>query len=262
MSCAAPPAGHEIREHFVVARLRQRYVERPRAVGLLHGMDVLEVLHVLPDHEQVILPLVNGLELRDSLVGIGLEHAEAPTRGLACPHHCRRGGQLQPIVADVEWGGLHQRHAAPRTGAGNVAGVVRVHRADESSQRGGFAARRREPGPGAPLCRASTPRATENAASMSPLELTARTHLAPKLSCIDDHPRIAQAGNVVFVRTLSLSSRLAADSWRRPSHGSNTPVVTPTTRTRGRKSRRRIAPPTFLLRGAVGLAHACAHQRN
>ena len=48
--------------------------------GCSLGMDVLEVLHVLADDEQVILPLVHDLELLDRLAGAGMEDPEAQRR--------------------------------------------------------------------------------------------------------------------------------------------------------------------------------------
>src|SRR5262249_51580472 len=50
---------HEIRQNFVVSRLWQSHIYRPLTVGLLFRMDMLEVLHILADDEQVILPLLD-----------------------------------------------------------------------------------------------------------------------------------------------------------------------------------------------------------
>ena len=57
--------GKKVRQHLVVARLRQRHVDDPRAIRLQLRVDVLKLRHVLADHEEVILPLVDGLELED-----------------------------------------------------------------------------------------------------------------------------------------------------------------------------------------------------
>ena len=59
--------GQKVREHLVVARPWQGDVDPPRAVGVLLGMEVLEMLHVLADHEQVVAPVVDRLEAGHSL---------------------------------------------------------------------------------------------------------------------------------------------------------------------------------------------------
>ena len=103
MNCDGAAARKEVRQHLVVPGLRQRHVDRPRAVRLLLRMDVLEVLHVLADDEQVILPLVHHLELRDRLAGARMEDAEAPASpsGPACT---TAGSvvKIEPVVAHVE----------------------------------------------------------------------------------------------------------------------------------------------------------------
>jgi hypothetical protein len=94
-------------------------------------MDVLKVSHVLADDEQVVLPLVHGLELQYAFAGAWMRDAKLPLRGLASLHDRRFGGELEPVVADVEWRTAHERHAAARTRAGDVERVVRMHRAHE-----------------------------------------------------------------------------------------------------------------------------------
>ena len=94
-------------------------------------MDVLKVSHILTDHEQVILPLVHGLELQDAFACAWMGDAKLPLRGLAGLDDSRFGGELEPVVADVEWRTAHERHAAARTRACDVERVVRMHRAHE-----------------------------------------------------------------------------------------------------------------------------------
>ena len=94
-------------------------------------MNVLKVRHVLADDEEVILPLVHGLEFENRFTRAWMEDAEAPLRRFACLHDGRLGRELEPVVAHVERGTAHERHAAARTAACNIERVVGVHRAHE-----------------------------------------------------------------------------------------------------------------------------------
>jgi len=69
----------------------------------------------------------------------------------------------------------------------------------------------------------------------------------------------AAAGKSVVARTLLQPARLAASPILHPFHGTKLPSGFETTRTRGRKTRGRIAPPDFRLRLDVGLAYATAY---
>src|SRR4030095_13625461 len=71
--------GKEIRQHLVVPRLGKGHLDDPRSISLKLRVDVLEVSHVLADHEEVILPLVNGLELEDRFSSARMEDAEVPS---------------------------------------------------------------------------------------------------------------------------------------------------------------------------------------
>ena len=124
-----------------MACVRQRDVNRPRAVGPQLRVDVLEMLHVLTDHEQVVLLLVHRLELAHEVAGARAADAHVPGRRFARPHGCWRRRrpaaadgpcrQFEPVVTHVERRRANERHAAFRTRAGDVERVVRMHRADE-----------------------------------------------------------------------------------------------------------------------------------
>ena len=67
----------------------------PGAVGLLFRMDVLEVLHVLADDEQMILPFVDDFELLDRFTGAGMKNPEEQLRLLPGLHDSRHGAEVQ-----------------------------------------------------------------------------------------------------------------------------------------------------------------------
>jgi hypothetical protein len=92
---------------------------------------VLEVSHVLTDHEQVVLLFVNHLEVRDDSLRIRVEHTESPRRALTRAHDlwCRR--ELERVVAHVKRRRFDERHPAPRALPFDVGRIVGVHRADK-----------------------------------------------------------------------------------------------------------------------------------
>src|SRR5215472_5287633 len=97
-------------------------------------MNVLEILHVLADDEQVVLPFMYRLELLDHLASAGMDDAKAQRRLLARLHHRRDGTEVEPVVAHVERRRVHKRHTAARTRSLYVRGVVRMHRTDPRSR--------------------------------------------------------------------------------------------------------------------------------
>src|SRR5262245_7047361 len=92
-------------------------------------MDVLEVLHVLADHEQVILPFVNHFEFLDGLACTRVKDAKHQLCLLAGLHYGRNRPEVQSVIADVERRSTNKVHAAAWTFAGDVHGVVAMHRA-------------------------------------------------------------------------------------------------------------------------------------
>jgi hypothetical protein len=123
-----PAARQQIRQHFVVAGFRQGDVDRPCPIRLLLRMNMLEVLHVLADHEQVVLPFVDDFELLHDLAGAGVKNAKAQSRFLTHLDDRRDRAEIEIVVADVERRRVHERHAAARAGAGHVGRVIRMHR--------------------------------------------------------------------------------------------------------------------------------------
>src|SRR5438128_251313 len=93
-------------------------------------MDVLEVLHVLADHEQVILPLVHDLEFLDGLAVARMKDSEEELCLLAGFCNRRYGAEFKLVVADIEWRGTDEIHSTTWAFAGGIHRVVGMHRAD------------------------------------------------------------------------------------------------------------------------------------
>ena len=74
------------------------------------------MLHVLADDEEMILPLVHGLELAD-YVRPCLDEGSAAAASCLLPglHGGGDGAEVQAVVAHVERRRVNERHAAPRT---------------------------------------------------------------------------------------------------------------------------------------------------
>ena len=73
------------------------------------------MLHVLADDEQVVLPLVHGLELLDRLARAGMNDPEIAAWRADRLDDGGDGAEVEIVVANVERGGVNERHAAPRT---------------------------------------------------------------------------------------------------------------------------------------------------
>ena len=124
-----PAARQEIRQHLVISGFRECHLDGPRPIRLLFRVNVLEVLHVLADDKQVILPFVHDLESLDRLARARMEDSEAQCGLLPRLHHRRRRGEVQTIIAHVKRRRAHQRHSAARTLPFYVQRVVGMHRA-------------------------------------------------------------------------------------------------------------------------------------
>src|SRR5262245_44455815 len=90
-------------------------------------MDMLEILHVLADHKQVILPLVDHFELPDRLTVTGMENSKKQFCALPRLYDRGYGPELQSIIADIKWRGAHQVHTASWTFARNVLSEIGMH---------------------------------------------------------------------------------------------------------------------------------------
>src|SRR2546425_8912865 len=101
-------------------------------------MDVLEVLHILADDEQVILPFVNDLEFLDGLASSRMKDSEQQLRLLPRPYDGRHSAEIQPIIPHIERRRTDKVHATARAFTGNVHRVIAVHRAHPRGVAFGF----------------------------------------------------------------------------------------------------------------------------
>src|SRR5207244_9718103 len=93
---------HEVRQNLVVSRLWKRHIDRPGPIGLFFRMYMLEVLHILADDEQVILPFVNHFEFLDGLAATGMENSKQQLRPLPRLQNSRHGAKIESIIAVIE----------------------------------------------------------------------------------------------------------------------------------------------------------------
>src|SRR5262249_42625707 len=128
-----PAAWHKIREDFIITGLRQRQLDGPSTVGLFLGMDMLEVIHILTDHEEVILPFVDHFKLVDSLTVSRMKNSEQQLRLLAWLHNGGRSLKVETVISNIERRCANKLHAAAWTLPGEIHRIVRMHRANPSS---------------------------------------------------------------------------------------------------------------------------------
>ena len=75
-------------------------------------MQVLEVAHVLADHEQVITLVVNLFERRDSFTVPRISNGERHLEWTRGANGDRCGRELERVISRVEWIAEDERHLA------------------------------------------------------------------------------------------------------------------------------------------------------
>src|SRR5215471_6948912 len=124
----SPAAWHEIGEDLVIAWFRKGDVDRPGAVRLLFGMNVLEILHVLADDEKMVLTFVYDFEFLDRLATAWMKNAKQQLCLLTRLNDRRNRLKVEPVITNIKWGRPDEIHAAARTFPGDVLRVVGMHR--------------------------------------------------------------------------------------------------------------------------------------
>src|SRR5262245_30241565 len=94
-------------------------------------MDMLEVLHVLTDHEQVVLPVVDDLKFFNDRIEARMGNPEAKRCFLTGNDNRWNRSKLQLVIAHIVGGRFYQRHSASRTLSGDIKCEIRMHRTQE-----------------------------------------------------------------------------------------------------------------------------------
>src|SRR5262245_13969928 len=107
----------EVAEDFVIARARQRGLNRKAAVGLLSGMDVLKLFEILTDDKQVKWHVVQDVELFDLLFGQRVKDRKAQLDVRASARSLGQALHPHDVFGSLRRRGLDQLHLALRTSA-------------------------------------------------------------------------------------------------------------------------------------------------